>query len=263
MRKLMIFILLSVLAAGSVSAEEVLDLEACLKLALENDPALRQSSIDVGTASAAVENSWSLLLPSFSLRMGTSWSDSLFTPGSSFGDPVNYSLGASLSLQLNRGIPVRVKILGLNAAAAEISFESVREGLVSDVTRKFYSLLLARSELELLREDLELSRKQLEKSDTRFQNGLISERILLQTRLEVETSKLALSRSTSSYELEKRSFLNTLGIEGAAGVSFEGKIEPELLEYDTDELITTYLSDRTDLRSAALSLRQQELSLKT
>lgn len=257
--------ILLVVAVGTLSAEEVLDLQDCIELGLENDSSLRQATIDAGTASAAVKNAWSLLLPSLSLRAGTSYSDSLFTSGSSYGDgnPMSYSLGASLSLQLGTGIPARVRALKLGSDAAEISLEAARNRLVSQITQQFYSLLLAHSELDLLKEDLELSLKQLEKSETRFRNGLINERTLLQTRLEVETSKLALSRSTSSYELEKGSFLNTLGLKGEEDVSFEGEIEPEILQLNTEELVQNYLNRRTDVRLASLVLQQQETGLRT
>jgi outer membrane protein TolC len=262
MRKLLILLLL-LGAAGFVQAVEVLDFEDCLELAVENDSSLRQAAIDLGIAASATENSWSLLLPSLSLQAGANYSDTLFSRAVSSGDPMSYSLGASLSLQLNRGIAARVKSLAISAEAAELSYEAALKDLTDRVTRQFYSLLLARSELELLEEDLELSEKQLEKSETRFRNGLINERTLLQTRLAMETSRLALSRSTSAWELEKRNFLNILGLDGDEEVSFEGRIDPEILEFDTEELLLNCLGGRTDVKSAALTLRQREAGLTT
>ncbi|MCF7929279.1 MAG: TolC family protein, partial [Spirochaetales bacterium] len=222
-------------------------LDRCIDLAVENNLGLKKEMLDMKTAGEADENLWSLFLPSINLQGGVNYSKTLFTESTMPGqEPFSYSAGASLSLQLNTGIAAEIRKTSAAYHLAEISYEAARSNIISTVSTEFFRLLLAEREIELLQEDLELAGRQSEMNTIRFENGRINERTLLQSKLNVETAKLSLSKKRSAYRLDKRSFLNILGLKEE--IQLLGKIEVQLVDFDTQAVIDQYLAKRTDIR---------------
>ncbi len=241
--------LITILGLLLVPAIHSLELSEYVEMALEESSTLRQQSMDLLGASEAVRANWSLLLPSIGLTFRSAYNQN--SP-----EPISNTLSASLSLQLSAGVAGTMKMNRLELEQASLEWESARSALEKEVSDSFYRLILLREQEELLAGDLELALSQLDRSRVQFDRGLINERTLLQARLGVEQSRLALERHLATVRQEERGFRRLTGLNEAGKLVLDGTIDPEPLNADADKLIADYLAGRGDMRSAELQLRR-------
>ncbi|HDQ15031.1 MAG TPA: TolC family protein [Sediminispirochaeta sp.] len=264
-RTILTSIMILLLAAAS-HGESIYDLESCIELALTNNLQLEREQLDLRGAAEAADNSWSHILPSIGLELRADYSRSLLFDsviGGAAGDPFRIPLRGSVNFQFSHGSVAAIRKTAHSYRLAEISYEQARRDIQVQVGSSFYQLILAEKRQELLAEDLRLAEEQLEQSRIRFDNGIIGERGLLQSRLGVESARLALSKSEADYEFQHRSFLNLLGLEHREDIRFEGEIDPEPIILDAEQLIAEHLHLRGDLRSSAIETELRRIDSRT
>lgn len=245
--------LLILLAAVEVPAQPAAGtLPSYIEMALSGSADLRRLSLDLRSAAEAAGRDWNLLLPSVSLGLSTSYRQG------GLPEEISSSASASLSLQLNAGVPAAMKNREFALARSELALESKRAEVITSTAGAFYSLLLVRGEGEVLAEDLALTESQLRRSRTRFENGLANERELLQASLAVEQARLAQEKHRSALNLEERRFRQLVGLEEDEEIVLDGALEAQRIEPDVERLIAGYLHRRSDVRGAELTLLQEE-----
>jgi multidrug efflux system outer membrane protein len=222
---------------------------------------LQKSFIDLTTAGIAAENLWAEVFPDISLSGGLSYRTTLFT-GTPFNTPEAFGYSGSLwlTLKLNPSLRQAMKIIDLAYRSQLLSYENARRQLEIEVTKEFYRLLTERESLANLEEIKTLADRQVEKSQTAFNNGLISQLALLQSRLGAETARLNQSRAETDYRSHLGEFLVLLGLEQYTETVLEGKIEIEQVETDPERLIRDYLGKRPDIVSQRQAIERLELA---
>jgi outer membrane protein TolC len=170
------------------------------------------------------------------------------------------SLNASfgLNLTLNAGLPYALKNISLAYQVRLLSYEDARNQLGIQLTKNFYSLIADRDNLAVLDDMARLAQLQHEKNQTAFNNGLIGELTLMQSRLGLENSRYSLSAARLAYSVRMGDFLSQLGVtldaEAALNAELDGKITIVRIELDAENLIREYLPRRPDIVS-----RRQEI----
>jgi outer membrane protein TolC len=243
-------------AAGAAGNPLILSLDEAVQRALENNLNLKKSLIDLAGAEYSAKRLWSELFPGITGSAGIGYSSALFTGGGFTLDENNASPSAALgiTLGLNAGIPYAMKNIRLAYQSRLLNYEEARNQLEIQVIKNFYSLIADRENLSFLEETLKLAGQQLEKNQVAFNNGLVGELVVLQSRLGVETARYNLSAARSAYMNGMGEFLALLGVEQEMETILEGNIDVSRIEADPESLVRDYLPRRPDIIS-----RRQEI----
>jgi outer membrane protein TolC len=236
--------------------EQVLTLDEALEQALENNLNLKKNLIDLSLAEYSAKRLWSEIFPGITASASAGYSSELFTGEGFVLDKKGFTPSASLglSLALNAGIPYTMKNIRLAYQSRLLGYEDASRQLEIQVTKNFFSLIAERENLAVLEETLKLAEQQLEKNQTAFNNGLVRELAVLQSRLGVETARYNLSAARTAYGNSMGEFLLLLGMEQNGETRLLGKMEVAKVEADTEALVRDYLPRRPDIVS-----RRQEI----
>lgn len=273
----------SLLPLGAVSPSEtdriplVLSLDDVVVRVLDNNLNLKKDLIDLSNAEYAANRLWSEVFPAITGNASAGYSSSLLT-GNGFeldDRGQTFSLGLGITLGLNAGIPHAMKNIRLAYQARLLNYEDARNQLEIQTTKDFYNLLAERDNLTYLADIFNLAERQLERNQIAFNNGIVSELAVLQSRLSLENARYNLSAAQLAYANRVGELLATLGIDQETRTVLEGKIEIIRIDANAENLIREYLPLRPDIvsrrqeierlenaeRQTALSARAPSLSL--
>jgi outer membrane protein TolC len=226
-----------------------LTLDEAVRRALEQNLDLKKNLIDLSTAEYAAGRLWAEVFPSVSGGLGAGYSTGLFAGNGFELDRKNGNYNASLeiSLNLSAGIPHRMKMIRLAWQIELLNYEDARRRVEIETAKNFYSLLAGRENIEFLRESLELARRQFDNNQIAFDNGIMGEMSLLQSRLEFETARFNLSAAQAAHADRMGEFLTILGLGQDREAAFEGELSVVRVDADGEKLIRDYLPGRPDM----------------
>jgi outer membrane protein TolC len=234
----------------------VLSLTEALERGIENNLNLKKNLLDLRAAEYSANKLWSEVFPAISGSIGGSYSSILFSgDGPKAGkENFNNSAGLGINVTFNAGIPYAIKNIRLAYKARLLGYEDARNQLGIQITKNFYSLIADHNNLAVLADMFNLAQLQLDRNQVAFNNGLLGELTLMQSRLSMENARYSLSAAKTAYATKMGDFLVQLGISQEAEASLEGKIEIVKIEADADQLIKDNLPRRPDIIS-----RRQEI----
>jgi outer membrane protein TolC len=261
------FYALAPLGAAPGDAPEggmILTLEGAVERALKYSIALQKNQLSLEEKEYSSKRLWAEVFPTISASAGLSYRNPLFTGSASErrvgAESFGYSLSAGLSLGLNAGIPYRMRLLSLAYRQELLSYGEARRLLEIDIAQQFYTLVMERENLTQRGETLGLAERQLEKHRVGRANGMISEAVLLQSRLAVETARYELSAAGADYAVKLGDFLSALGLSPETPVRLEGEFTIRKIELDPEELIRDYLPRRPDIQKQRQEIERLELA---
>jgi outer membrane protein TolC len=246
----------------------VLSLADALERGIDNNLNLKKNLLDLTASEYSAHKLWSEVFPTISGSLGGSYSSALFSGDGFKTDKDNFSVSASLgiNLTLNAGIPYSMKNIRLAYQARLLSYEDARSQLGIQITKNFYSLIADRDNLTVLADMLNLAQMQYERNQLAFRNGLVGELTMMQSRLSMENARYSLSAAKSAYSTRMGDFLAQLGVsqnaDAAPAAELEGKIEIVKIEVDADKLIRDNLSGRPDIVSRRQEIERLENAQK-
>lgn len=257
---ILLLLLLSAIFAISAWAEpQILDRESSVNLALENNPDFKVSGISLQTAAREDRNVWNQVLPKISAGIGLSGGSSLLDSNT---NEMKWGLNGSvgLSLPLSASLAFSIKDIQLAFQSETISYESARLSLIGEVEKEFYYLVASEENLSIEKANLELARERFEQASTNYEYGLASELSVLQAEVSAANLEPSYLQTVASYEARKREFLIILGLEPEAEVTLTGDLEIPETDFDAEELIVLYLSERQDIQNLQLDLEKAQNS---
>lgn len=222
----------------------VLDVDAAVKMAKENNLNLLSARIDLGIKEREQKASWNELLPS--LGVGASLSHSQIVTSLGLTNPSPWGLSANVSASLPLSSSLRYSIRGteLEYQAEATAVERTEKQLERDVRKAFYALLLQQENIRLLEESQETARKRFEQVSTSYEYGLASELDKLNAQVNLENLKPDLQKARTDYETASMEFKYVLGLDRKAGLELQGAIGTVGLRLDAEELIRAYAPGR-------------------
>ena len=239
----------------SASQEAALTLNDALERGFESNLDLKKNHIDLSTAEYSANRLWSEVFPTISGTFGAAYESRLFSDGvSGANSGGRLNAGVGVNLTLNAGIPYAMRNIRLAYQVKLLNYEDARNQLEIQITKNFFSLITDRDNLSFLDDMLRLAQRQYERDQVGFNNGIVGERVLMQSRLSLENARYNLSTARSAYANRMGEFLSLLGIDQDANLILEGNIEIAKIEADAERLIREYLPRRPDIVS-----RKQEI----
>ncbi|MDR2246776.1 MAG: TolC family protein [Treponema sp.] len=258
------------LAQGSLAqgplgeSRGTLSLDRAVELALEQSLDLQKEFIDLKTAGVSASNLWAEIFPTISAGGGLNYATPLFTdPGfQADGNLLGYNVSLGVTFRLASSLSSSMKLLKLAYQAELLSYENSRRQLEIQTAKTFFGLIAEKRNLVNLENTGAQAERQLEKNRIAFNNGLVSQVVVLQSSLAVENARLNLSNAETLYASHRRDFLVLLGLDGGADVELEGEIDIERIEVDSGQLLAEYLVKRPDIVSQRQTIEGLELTRK-
>ena len=228
------------------AAPEVLTLPQCLDYALANRPALRQARLDEQVADAQARVNMAGWLPQVGLTAtGQHYFQLPYTvfPNltTGVGEPrqigVRNVTTAGLSgtqVIYNNDVLLAVRQAPVQRLAAAQNTTDVRIGVVADVSRAFYDVLLSDRQLDVYQEDIRRLQRNYTDARARYEVGLVDKTDYLQAEISLNNS-LASRRQAQEEVNAKTAYLQEL-LGRPPG-------QPLRLQYDTLQLERDALAD--------------------
>ena len=174
-----------------------------------------------------------------------------------------YDYGISRTIELGGKRSKRIETAEANADLARGQFQMVVWQMTNDMKRKFYTVVLNQSLLNLVRENESTFTEIVNHTSELMKAGEISGLDL--ERVEVEKLKFDtdLANAERDYEVALRDLRFTLGGDyRAMDVDVTGSIDYEPHQFSRDELLDLALAARPDLKAAKLSERAAAANIR-
>jgi len=174
-----------------------------------------------------------------------------------------YDYGVSRTFELGGKRSKRIETADANSDLARGQFQMVVWQLTNDLKRRFYTVLLNQSLLNLARENETTFAEIVKHSTELMKAGEISGLDL--DRIEVEKLKFDtdLANSERDYEVALRDLRFALGGDyRAMDIEVMGSIDYEPHQFSHDELLDLALAARPDLKAAQLSERAADANIR-
>ena len=216
--KRFLIIALFLICAGSAFA---VTLDEALNLALENNVSIKREEISLGTAKRASEHSWNNLLPTLTL----SANDEIEFPITN-----NFAAEGKIAVSISPDFFASMQKTKLDYEAKKISFDEAVLEITSQVKETYFSLILAKQNLDFLNENLENARAQAEQNEERYRRGTLSEMEYLSSKVSYEKLKPELKSHELAYKNDVKNFCLFLGLDDDE-VKLEGSLEAFITQY--------------------------------
>ena len=262
---LSVLTLLAVAVSG-IQAQETpavskrsITLTEALEIFMRQNLELVAARYDIETADA--EKLTARLRPNPQITVGTS--DLPVNFSGPFIKEQTYDYGVSRTIELGGKRSKRIDVANANSELARGQFQMAVWQMTNDLKRKFYTVVLNQSLLNLAREN-QTTFAEIVKHTTELVNaGEISGLDL--ERVEVEKLKFDtdLANSERDYEVALRDLRFALGGDyRAMDIEVAGTIDYEPYQFSHDELLDMALAARPDLKAAKLSERAADANIR-
>ena len=242
-----------------VASKRSVTLPEAIEIFMRQNLELVAARYDIETADA--EKLTARLRPNPQLTVGLS--DLPVNLSGPFIKEQTYDYGVSRTIELGGKRSKRIDTANANSDLARGQFQMVVWQLTNDLKRKFYTVVLNQSLLNLAREN-ETTFAETVKHTTELMNaGEISGLDL--DRVEVEKLKFDtdLANAERDYEVALRDLRFALGGDyRAMDIEITGSIDYESHQFSHDELLDLALAARPDLKAAKLSERAADANIR-
>jgi outer membrane protein len=271
------FALIGAPLAGEVPSGP-LTVEDCVRIALEKNHNVAIARNNIGSAEAAAKRAWAGVLPSVSANMYwdrlTQGPTDRLTLNEQTGEIiesqtesqsfVSYTMGLRASQNVFNWSAIQgIAQARAGAVAVVHSSKAAEHDIAYQAKLQFYNLVKAQKLLEVSEKSHERSRGQLERAESLFELGSVAKSDVLRARVDLAQSELDLITSRNVVELERMRLANVMGL----GVEEEITVTADLTFDEngavSDGLYAEALSQRPELRAAALRVTAAKAGLKS
>ena len=264
-----LFLLLSITAVPPVSADEqqVMTLDDCVKLTLENNPQLKASGRDIMSSKGTYGIARSVLLPQINAVADAQRATSNFaitskSPYTSIfyrtPDNTNYPYYTA-SVTLNQQLfSFGKNYFGMQSAselvkASRYNFVNTKNTLIYSVKQNFFSILQYNMIIEADRYLLQQMETQLQQAQAYYKAGIKTKIDVLSAQTSLGNIKLSLITAENAKKIYILNLLSLMGLPLTAGIEFTGELTATTITSDADAYVDKALGNRPDY----LSLKKQ------
>ena len=242
---LVIFTSLCVLVP--VKAQDVLTLEECLRLGIENNLSLESSRNEIRKGEHTLSENRAKLLPQINAVAG--FNDNFNPPvsvtdGSAYGNPYNvtktlqYNASAGIQLQMplyNQTVYTAVDIARTMNELNRLSYEKAREDLILQISKMYYLRQNTAEQIALIKENISRLNELSSITQAFYDNGMAMEVDVKRVNINLEnqrvqydnaqsmlTQQLNLLKYVIDYPADKEIALTPVDTENTTSVSLTG-----------------------------------------
>jgi outer membrane protein len=210
-----------------VTAQEKLSLKQCIDLAINNNPLVKQSELQVQVAQVNWQQSKANMLPGISggIGQGTNQGRSIdpYTNGyiNQTIQVANY--GASGNLTLFNGLSIQntIKQNALSYEAAKMDAQQNKDNTILGVVLAYLQVLSSENILDLSQKQVEVSRQQVERLDKMNKEGAIPPAQLYDLKGQLADNELAVVANQNTYEAAKLALCQLMNIDYKKSMQLE------------------------------------------
>lgn len=224
-------------------APQTLTLRQCIDYALQHQPSLQKSLLNISVAKATNSINKSLLYPQVGatatftnyLQLPTSFSSASSKPiKSGVINTLVPNVGVSQALY-SPALKYALKTAPLLEKAAQQSTDSVKIALVAEVSKSFYGLLLTLEQIDVLKEDTVRLSQNLRDSYHQYVAGIVDETDYEQATITLNNSVASLRQATENVTPQYASLKQLLGYpsDKQFNISFDTTSMAKEIDIDT------------------------------
>ena len=196
--KLLLLCALAV-AAHNVWAEQTLDIESAVQMALEKNLSLERARMESRAAERKYKRSWNSLIPSLSAGVLAAHPTSITDFIPSEADVWTPGLSLSASLQLSPSVVTHIAQTKEEYTAGRINYEAARQETEFQVRRLYYQILLLKANVELAEQNAATAQSRYVQISAQYRAGMASNLDELSARLDVQTQKTNTLSAMAAY----------------------------------------------------------------
>ena len=258
------------LACGSVAAQEAgdtlrLTLNQALEIALSDNPAIKVADQEIQLKKTANKEAYAGLFPEVSLTGSYQRAVKKQTMAMNFngatttikmGRDNTYNGGLNVSLPIFA--PALYKSIGLTQSDVDLAVEKARSsriGMVNQVTKAYYQLLLAQDSYTVLKKSYDQSEANYNVVKAKYGQGSVSEYDKIRAEVQMRNTAPAVVSARNGVNLARLQLKVLMGMDSEIEIAVTGNLKDyELIMFQQQLDNRTFnLSDNTDLRQIALN----------
>ncbi|KPJ83348.1 MAG: hypothetical protein AMS17_17690, partial [Spirochaetes bacterium DG_61] len=245
----------------AVHAETLnLDIQTAVDMALQNNLNLQSERIDLRTRERVKSSSWNEYLPSMSIDATSSYINEAEALSQLFPDTSQWYISAGIraSLDLTGTKKYSIREALLEYESGKISLEEVEKGLIREIQKSFYYLILLQEGIEILNQNIDTAQKRYDQAKLNYESGLVSELTMLNTLVTLENLKPELEGAQVMYRTAELQFRQLLGLRENLDLKLIGIIDIEEISLESGHLIDSYASGSLSVQSMEKTIQLLE-----
>ena len=202
MRKLLFIFAMIGWVPQQISAQDILSLEECIKIGIENNLALQTKRNEIRKGQYALSENRARLLPV--INGFASFTDNIKPPvsvtdGSSYGVPYNvtktlpYSANAGIQLQLplyNQTLYTSMDVARIMDQLNRLGYEKAREELMMEISKLYYLGQTTNEQLEILKNNIGRLEELKNITEAFYDNGMAMDIDVKRVRINLDNMKV-------------------------------------------------------------------------
>lgn len=238
--------------------------EQCVDIALERNKQIMAVVWEKEKATGRITEAYSQALPNVGLEGRYTRLDQAgasMVPG---GGLNTYGLTAGVTQPLFRGgaIGAGITAAKIYSYMADERKQEVVQGVIFDVCKSYYDVLLAQELLRVSEQAVSLSQSHRDDVIKRKDQGIASDYDVLRASVEVTNYEAEMIQNRNRLHLAKSSFYKLLGLSQESEIEFTDTFQYEAAAANLDEAVSEAYTRRPELIQAELALKLSEQALK-
>jgi len=247
---------LPLLLLGQQPESEVLTLDQCITIAIQQNPLVLSSLQQYQASLARINQAKAFPQPSID------WDSDLQPKLFDFKGTGEWYFGISQSVEFPGKRYLRGKIATKEADAFLQEIELLKLDIVFQVKQAFYRLLLSQEKLRHTQQNLELAQDYLKKAELKFDAGDVAKVEALRARVEASKAANDVRSANNDVRLAKAMLNFLLARKKYAPLEIKGDLKRAPISLNMEELLEKALSFRPEFKGINLVLEREKLTKK-
>jgi len=247
---------LPVFLMGQAAEKEVLTLDECITLAIQQNPLILSSLQQYNASLARVNQAKAIPQPSIN------WDSDLQPKLFDFKGTGEWYFGISQSVEFPGKRHLRGKIASKEANQFLQEIELLKIDIVFQVKQAFYGLLLSQEKLRYAQQNLDLAQDYLKKAELKFDAGDVAKVEALRAKVEASKAANEVRIANNDVRLAKAMLNFLLARKKYAPLEIKGNLKRAPISLDVDNLVERALSFRPEMKGINIAIEREKLSKK-
>ncbi|GHV58823.1 transporter [Bacteroidia bacterium] len=254
--------------AQDKSAPLEVTLEEAIEIALSESPTIRIADQEIVRVDYSKKSAWGALLPTLSASGQLTHftiAGKIFQMGNELDIPTKYQLKTGLSLQLPILVPALWKSIEMSNLDMQLAVEKSRASKImlrNDVTKAYYSILLAQDSYKVLQDGYALAEENYKQAKKRFEAGVAAEYDCVSAEVQMTNLQPTLLQVENGIAQAKLYLKVLMGVEMSVELTVQGNLsdfENEVFGLNDNSNID--LSNNIDLKQLDIQYKQLDKAI--